>query len=359
MIQNMTDLLATLNPCQRQAVVHSGGPLLILAGAGTGKTFTLTHRIAWLIRERGVSPWEILVVTFTGIAANEIAVHLEKLLGSTEGLWISTFHSACGRILHREHERAGLAAQFTIYDDDDQENLLKEVLQELKIAEQTMKLLEAATSINAAKNRGLWPEDLPRGDYSSDLLFKVYSRYQERLKLANALDFGDLLLWTVRLLESDAEVRQRWQGRFHHCLIDDFQHGNGIQYRLIRLLAGGERNLCVVGDDDQSIYRWRGAEVSNILNFEIDYPGCVTIHLEQNYRSTQTILAAAGEVVACNLGRKGKTLWTENPAGDPISVETLPDDLEEARFVAGELARLRRTGRHLRDMAVFYRTNAQ
>ena len=355
----MAELLAGLNPHQRQAVVHGDGPLLILAGAGSGKTRTLTHRIAWLIRERGVSPREILAVTFTNKAAGEMRERLQKLLGDTEGLWVSTFHSSCVRILRRELERAGFTAQFTIYDDGDQERLLKSVLQELNVAEQTMKPRAAATAIDAAKNRGLWPEDLPGGDYSTDLLFKVYSRYQERLKLANALDFGDLLLWTVRLLENDAEVRRRWQGRFRHLLVDEFQDTNQVQYRLIRLLAGGERNLCVVGDDDQSIYRWRGAEVSNILNFEIDYPGCVTIRLEQNYRSTQTILAAAGGVVACNLGRKGKTLWTENPAGEPLSVETLADDLEEARFVAGELARLRRAGRHLRDMAVFYRTNAQ
>jgi DNA helicase-2/ATP-dependent DNA helicase PcrA len=353
------DLLAALNPPQRQAVLHGDGPLLILAGAGSGKTRTLTHRIAWLIRAGGVAPWQILAVTFTNKAAGEMRERLEQLLGSVEGLWVSTFHSACVRILRRELERFGFTAQFTIYDDGDQERLLKAVLQELNIAEQTLKPRAAAAAIDGAKNRGLWPEDLPAGDYGGDLLTRVYTRYQERLKLANALDFGDLLLWTVRLLETDAEVRQRWQGRFRHLLVDEFQDTNQVQYRLVRLLVGGARNLCVVGDDDQSIYRWRGAEVGNILNFEIDYPGCVTIRLEQNYRSTQTILAAAGGVVARNLGRKGKTLWTDNPAGDPLSVEMLADDLEEARFVAGELGRLRRAGRKLRDLAVFYRTNAQ
>ena len=355
----MAEQLADLNPHQRQAVMHGDGPLLILAGAGSGKTRTLTHRIAWLIRERNVTPREILAVTFTNKAAGEMRERLEKLLGSVEGLWVSTFHSACVRILRREMEQVGFTSQFTIYDDSDQERLLKAVLKELNIPEQTLKPRAAAAAIDGAKNRGLWPEDLPGGDYAADLIAKVYARYQERLKLANALDFGDLLLWVVRLLESDAGVRRRWQGRFRHLLVDEFQDTNQVQYRLIRLLAGGERNLCVVGDDDQSIYRWRGAEVGNILNFEIDYPGCVTIRLEQNYRSTQTILAAAGGVVARNLGRKGKTLWTDNPAGEPLSVETLPDDLEEARFVAGELARLRRGGRRLRDMAVFYRTNAQ
>jgi DNA helicase-2/ATP-dependent DNA helicase PcrA len=355
----MAEQLADLNPHQRQAVMHGDGPLLILAGAGSGKTRTLTHRIAWLIRECKVSPREILAVTFTNKAAGEMRERLEKLLGSVEGLWVSTFHSACVRILRREMEQVGFTSQFTIYDDSDQERLLKAVLKELNIAEQTLKPRAAAAAIDGAKNRGLWPEDLPGGDYAADLIAKVYARYQERLKLANALDFGDLLLWVVRLLESDAGVRRRWQGRFRHLLVDEFQDTNQVQYRLIRLLAGGERNLCVVGDDDQSIYRWRGAEVGNILNFEIDYPGCVTIRLEQNYRSTQTILAAAGGVVARNLGRKGKTLWTDNPAGEPLSVETLPDDLEEARFVAGELTRLRRGGRRLRDMAVFYRTNAQ
>jgi DNA helicase-2/ATP-dependent DNA helicase PcrA len=355
----VTDLLAALNPEQRRAVVHGDGPLLILAGAGSGKTRTLTHRIAGLIREHGVAPWEILAVTFTNKAAGEMRERLEKLLGSVEGLWVSTFHSACGRILRRELDKFGFTAQFTIYDDGDQERLLKAVLQELNITEQTLKPRAAAAAIDSAKNRGLWPEDLPAGDYSADLIVRVYARYQEKLKLANALDFGDLLLWAVRLLETDPGVRQRWQGRFRHILVDEFQDTNLVQYRLIRLLAGGHRNLCVVGDDDQSIYRWRGAEVGNILNFEIDFPGCVTIRLEQNYRSTRTILAAAGGVVAKNLDRKGKTLWTENPEGDPVSRETLGDDLEEARFVTGEIARLHRSGRKLRDMAVFYRTNAQ
>ena len=355
----MADLLTDLNPAQRQAVVHGDGPLLILAGAGSGKTRTLTHRIAWLIREFGVAPMEILAVTFTNKAAGEMRERLEKLLGSVEGLWVSTFHSACVRILRREMGRVGFTAQFTIYDDGDQERLLKTVLQELNIAEQTLKPRAAAAAIDNAKNRGWWPEDLPTDDYGAETIVKVYARYQEKLKQANALDFGDLLLWTVRLLETNAEVRRRWQGRFRHILVDEFQDTNQVQYRLIRLLAGGHRNLCVVGDDDQSIYRWRGAEVGNILNFELDFSGCITIRLEQNYRSTKTILAAAGGVVAKNLDRKGKTLWTENPQGDPVSRETLGDDLEEARFVAGEIVRQRRAGRKLRDMAVFYRTNAQ
>jgi len=355
----VADLLAALNPEQRKAVVHGDGPLLILAGAGSGKTRTLTHRIAWLIREHGVASWEILAVTFTNKAAGEMRERLEKLLGTVEGLWVSTFHSACVRILRREMEKFGFTSQFTIYDDGDQERLLKAVLQELNIAEQTLKPRAAATAIDNAKNRGLWPEDLPTGDYGAKTIAKVYARYQEKLKQANALDFGDLLLWTVRLLETDPEVRQRWQGRFRYILVDEFQDTNQVQYRLIRLLAGGHRNLCVVGDDDQSIYRWRGAEVGNILNFELDFTGCTTIRLEQNYRSTKTILAAAGGVVAKNLDRKGKTLWTDNPEGEPVSRETLGDDLEEARFVTGEIVRQRRAGRRLRDMAVFYRTNAQ
>ena len=356
----MMDLLTALNPPQRQAVMHGDGPLLLLAGAGSGKTRTLTHRIAWLIREFGVAPWEILAVTFTNKAAGEMRERLEKLLGeSVKELWVSTFHSACVRILRRELERFGFTPSFTIYDDGDQERLLKAVLQELNISEQTLKPRAAAGAIDSAKNRGQWPEDLPADDYAGELVARVYARYQERLKLANALDFGDLLLWTVRLLETDPGMRQRWQGRFRYLLVDEFQDTNQVQYRLIRLLAGGHRNLCVVGDDDQSIYRWRGAEVGNILNFEIDYPGCTTIRLEQNYRSTRTILAAADGVVANNRGRKGKTLWTENPEGELVSRETLPDDTEEARFVAGEIGRQRRAGRKLRDIAVFYRTNAQ
>jgi len=355
----MSDLLKGLNPSQRQAVLHAEGPLLILAGAGSGKTRTLTHRVAWLVREQGVPPWQILAVTFTNKAASEMRERLERLLGSSDLPWVSTFHAACVRILRREIGALGFTSDFTIYDDQDQERLLKQVLAELNVAEKDLKPRAAAAAIDGAKNRGQFPEEVDGGDYGSRQFAKVYALYQERLRRANALDFGDLLLQTVRLFAEHPDVLEKYRQRFRHILVDEFQDTNQVQYRIVDLLASGHRNLCVVGDDDQSIYAWRGAEIGNILGFERDYPGCTTIRLEQNYRSTRTILEAAGGVVARNVGRKGKTLWTENPAGERIGLEALPDDQEEARFVAAEIERLRRAGRHLRDVAVFYRTNAQ
>lgn len=352
------ELTAGLNPQQRQAVLHGAGPLLILAGAGSGKTRTLTQRIAHLIRVQGVEPWRILAVTFTNKAAAEMKRRVQLLVGSDE-LWVSTFHSACVRILRREITALGYQSNFSICDDQDQERLLREVLAELQISERTLKARGAATAIDSAKNRGILPDDFDRSDFYGEQVAKVYELYQARMKQANALDFGDLILLTVKLLQGHPEILARWQERFHYLLVDEFQDTNAIQYQLVRLLTNRHHNLCVVGDDDQSIYRWRGAEVGNILNFEVDYPGSVTIRLEQNYRSTRNILAAAGAVVARNLGRKGKKLWTENPTGEPISIEALPDDLEEARFVANEIVKLRGAGRHLRDIAVLYRINAQ
>ncbi|PKN12293.1 MAG: ATP-dependent DNA helicase PcrA [Deltaproteobacteria bacterium HGW-Deltaproteobacteria-4] len=352
------ELTAGLNPEQRQAVLHGAGPLLILAGAGSGKTRTLTQRIAHLIRVQGVEPWRILAVTFTNKAAAEMKRRVQQLVGTDE-LWVSTFHAACVRILRREISALGYQSNFTICDDQDQERLLKEVLTELNISERTLKARGAAQAIDSAKNRGLLPADFDRSDFYGEQVAKVYELYQARMKQANALDFGDLILLTVNLFKTHPEILGRWQERFHYLLVDEFQDTNSIQYQLVRLLAARHHNLCVVGDDDQSIYRWRGAEVGNILNFEVDYPGSVTIRLEQNYRSTRNILAAAGAVVARNVGRKGKSLWTENPTGDPIIIEPLPDDLEEARFIAGEINKLRISGRHLRDIAVLYRINAQ
>jgi DNA helicase-2/ATP-dependent DNA helicase PcrA len=353
------ELLTGLNPPQRQAVLHVDGPLLLLAGAGSGKTRTLTHRVAHLIRHHGVPPWQILAVTFTNKAAAEMKERLERLLGASELPWVATFHATCVRILRREIAVLGYSSDFTIYDDQDQERLLKAVLTELDIPEKTLKARAAAWAIDAAKNKGLFPEQLDAGDFHGELTARVYARYQQRLQQANALDFGDLLLLAVRLFEAHPEVLHKYRQRFRYIHVDEFQDTNQVQYRIIHLLAGQHRNLCVVGDDDQSIYAWRGAEIGNILGFERDYPGCVTIRLEQNYRSTRTILEAAGEVVAKNVGRKGKKLWTENPPGEKITLEALPDDLEEARFVAGEIQRFKESGRRLRDIAVFYRTNAQ
>ena len=355
----MNELLKSLNAMQREAVLHEGGPLLILAGAGSGKTRTLTHRVAWLIRERQVPPWRILAVTFTNKAAAEMRERLQRLVDSPELPWVSTFHAACVRILRREISVLGYTSDFTIYDDQDQQRLLKGILKDLSVSEKVLKPGSAAAFIDGAKNQGLLPGQVARRDSFGELTARVYELYQQALKRANALDFGDLLLCTVRLFEEHAEVRQRYSERFMYLMVDEFQDTNQVQYRLIKMLAARHGNLCVVGDDDQSIYAWRGADIANILGFERDFPGSRIIRLEQSYRSSATILQAAGEVVACNIGRKGKTLWTENPAGHKIVLKDCGDDLEEARFVAGEVARLRMTGRHLRDVAVFYRTNAQ
>jgi len=353
------DLLKGLNAPQRQAVETTDGPMLILAGAGSGKTRTLIHRVAYLMRTCGVEPWRILAVTFTNKAAAEMKERLEKLLGGGELPWVATFHATCVRILRREISALGFSADFTIYDDQDQLRLLKEVLRELRVSEKMAKERAAATYIDGCKNRGLFPEALEGQDQRENILIQIYALYQRKMKQANALDFGDLILYTIALFEEHPEILDRYRSRFQYILVDEFQDTNQVQYRLVRLLASGHGNLCVVGDDDQSIYAWRGAEIGNILGFERDYPGTRVIRLEQNYRSTTTVLEAAGHVVARNVGRKGKTLWTENPSGDKITLEPLADDLEEARYVAGEIARLRESGRHLRDMAVFYRTNVQ
>ncbi|MDT8440924.1 MAG: UvrD-helicase domain-containing protein [Desulfuromonadales bacterium] len=355
----MHRLLQQLNPAQQAAVRHGDGPLLLLAGAGSGKTRALTHRIAWLIEEAGVPPWQILAVTFTNKAAEEMRLRLDQLVGGADRLWVRTFHATCVQILRREIEALGFTSNFTIYDDQDQERLLKALLREEQIDEKRLKPRAVAAAIDRAKNQGLRPDDYPDDDRQSAQIALLYGRYQEALKRANAVDFGDLLLLTLRLFEEHPEVLDRYRQRFRQILVDEFQDTNQVQYRLIYLLASAHGNLCVVGDDDQSIYRWRGAEIGNILGFERDFPGCTVIRLEQNYRSTANILEAAGAVVAHNIGRKGKNLWTDNPSGEPLSIDALPDDLEEARFVAGEISRYRDSGRRLRDIAVFYRTNAQ
>ncbi len=355
----MSDLLSSLNPMQRQAVLHGDGPLLILAGAGSGKTRTLTHRVAHLIGERGVPPSRILAVTFTNKAAAELRERVARLLGETEQPWVSTFHSSAVRILRREIHHLGFQSNFAIYDDQDQERLIKECLRELEVTDQATTPRAISSAIDAAKNRGLLPHQVERGDLWNERLALIYGRYQDKLRRANALDFGDLLLWTVRLFEEHPDVLERYRGRLLHVLVDEYQDTNQVQYRLTNLLASRHKNLCVVGDDDQSIYRWRGADVNNILDFEKDYPDTVVIRLEQNYRSTGTILDAAGAVVERNERRKGKKLWTENPRGDRISVVRLEDDLEEARYVATEIQRLQRNGTALRDIALFYRANAQ
>jgi DNA helicase-2/ATP-dependent DNA helicase PcrA len=356
------NLLTHLNPPQKEAVLHGEGPLLILAGAGSGKTRVITHRIAHLIRERGVRPWNILAVTFTNKAANEMAERVRRLLGGGETPQISTFHAACGRILRREIHHLGFESSFAIYDDKDSERLLKDVLAELDLDDKRFPPKTIGAKIDDFKNRGLFPEELDAvatGDLFNERVVRIYAAYQERLKKCNALDFGDMLIQTVRLLDEFPEVRRSYQERFQWILVDEYQDTNPVQYRLIKLLAGERRNLCVVGDDDQSIYSWRGADIRNILEFEKDFPGVRVVRLEQNYRSTATILKAAGEVVRHNFGRKGKTLWTENPAGENIRYLRVESDREEARAVCREIARLRAGGVPLEEMAVFYRTNAQ
>lgn len=355
----MTELLAGLNTEQREAVTHIGSPLLVLAGAGSGKTRTLIHRVAWLIREQGIAPWQIMAVTFTNKAAGEMRERLETLLPDMEPPWVATFHASCVRILRQEIEALGYRRDFIIYDDQDQQRLLKQVLAELGISEKILRPAAAAHAIDQAKNRGQSPESLNDEGGDQARLGQIYRLYQQRMQQANAVDFGDLIMLTVRLFSEHSQVLRKWQERFRHILVDEFQDTNGIQYELVNLLAQAHGNLCVVGDDDQSIYAWRGAEIGNILNFERDYPGTRTIRLEQNYRSTRTILDAAGAVVEQNRARKGKTLWTDNPAGEPVRIEPSSDDLDEARFVAREIERLHRSGRNLRDIAVFYRTNAQ
>ena len=353
------DLLSHLNKPQKQAVLHGAGPLLILAGAGSGKTRVITHRIGHLIRERGVRPVNILAVTFTNKAAKEMAERVRSLLGSDDIPLVATFHATCGRILRKEIHQLGFDQNFVIYDDKDSERLLKELLRELDLDEKRFPPKTVGARIDDCKNRGLWPDELPLGDLWDQRFSQIYAAYQDRLKRCNALDFGDLLLLTVRLFEQQPAVLARWQERFQWLLVDEYQDTNPVQYRLIRLLAGERKNLCVVGDDDQSIYSWRGADIRNILEFEKDFPAVTVIRLEQNYRSSSTILKAAGAVVAKNFGRKGKTLWTENPDGEPIRVLRQESDRDEARFVASEIRSLQRHGLPLTEMAVFYRTNAQ
>jgi DNA helicase-2/ATP-dependent DNA helicase PcrA len=353
------NLLHNLNPPQREAVLHDEGPLLILAGAGSGKTRVIVHRIARLILEKGVSPWSILAVTFTNKAAGEMRERVEKLLGGGDVPLISTFHSFCARILRRDIHHLGFDGNFAIYDERDSEKLLKDIVAELKLDEKRFPPKLFASAIDDFKNAGKLPADVPSHDFYTEKIAGVYSLYQERLKKCNALDFGDLLLLTVRLFESLPEVLDRYREKYQWLLVDEYQDTNPIQYRLVRLLAGTRKNLCVVGDDDQSIYRWRGADLRNILDFEKDFPGVKVVKLEQNYRSTRTILTAAGKVVEKNRGRKPKTLWTDNPAGEKIVYRQASDEREEARFVCREIERHVRKGGSVGDVAVFYRTNAQ
>jgi DNA helicase-2/ATP-dependent DNA helicase PcrA len=353
-------LLDDLNPVQREAVLNTEGPLLIFAGAGSGKTRVLTYRIAYLIREKGVGPERILAVTFTNKAAREMQERVDRLLGGqSHGVWISTFHSACVRILRRYIDRLGFSRNFVIYDEKDQEQAIKACMRELEIDHLTFHPKAIQAEINRAKNYGISQEDFEADPFNvlQKRVALVYGAYQELLRRNNALDFGDLLVFTGNLFGEFPEVLEYYQDRLLYVLVDEFQDTNFIQYRFIRDLVRKHGNICVVGDDDQSIYRWRGAEITNILNFERDFPGTTVIKLEQNYRSTKRVLEAAWQVVRRNRERREKVLWTENEEGEPITYFTGRDEQEEAGFIVQEIQH--HAERRYSDFAAFYRTNAQ
>jgi DNA helicase II / ATP-dependent DNA helicase PcrA len=357
------DYLENLNPPQREAVLFGDGPLLILAGAGSGKTRVITCRIAHLIRERNVDPCNILAVTFTNKAANEMRERVERMIDvPLNRLWISTFHSACVRILRHHIDRLGYGKSFVIYDETDRSSLIKACMTDLRIDGEQYQPRAISSRISALKNNLIDAEQYEKtsGHFGfEEAVARVYLLYQEKLKESNGLDFDDLLMLTVKLFERHRDILGYYQGVFHHILIDEYQDTNHAQYRLVRLLTAERKNLCVVGDDDQSIYRFRGADISNILNFEKDYPAAKVIKLEQNYRSTQNILGAAGAVVARNLGRKPKELWTQKKGGDKILCYKAFDEKDEARYICRTIQQEVDEGRSLRQIAVLYRTNAQ
>ncbi len=365
----MADLLDQLNPQQREAVEHLEGPVLVLAGAGSGKTRVITYRIAYLISARGVPPEEILAVTFTNKAADQMKERVAGLLAESLETWphISTFHSFCVSVLRRDigqlaptSSGQGYSSSFSIYDEDDQQRLVKVALEELGLAERMISPRALLGQISCAKNRGRTPTDLygQAKDDADEQLAQVFDRYEKKLREANALDFDDLLLRTVELFYQAPDVTARYNRRFRHVLVDEYQDTNRAQYQLIRQLTLEHQNLCVVGDEDQSIYRWRGADIENILSFERDYPAARVIRLEQNYRSTQAILDAAGAVVSHNTLRKGKTLRTDRGAGNHLEVYEAADPEEEAEFVAASIARSEGENEQ-GTVGVLYRTNAQ
>jgi DNA helicase-2/ATP-dependent DNA helicase PcrA len=356
------DYLADLNPVQQEAVLTTEGPLLVIAGAGSGKTRVLTYRVAHLIFACGVKPNEILAITFTNKAAGEMRTRLEVLLGNVaRAIWILTFHAACGRILRREAARLGYRSNFTIYDQADQVRLVKQCLEDLERDPKRFVPRGIHAQISNAKNLLIGPDEyLSRvASFYDQTVAEVYALYQKRLHASNAVDFDDLLMLTVEVLERFPEALKRWQKAFRYVLVDEYQDTNHAQYRLLQLLAGDHRNLCVVGDPDQSIYAFRGADIRNILEFERDFKETRTIPLEQNYRSTNAILRAANHVIRNNRERKEKNLWSELGEGLPVHVIEVEDEHAEARFIAAEIAALVEEGYSADEVAVFYRTNAQ
>ena len=353
-----------LNPPQREAVAQTEGPVLILAGAGSGKTRVLTHRIAYLMDEVGVNPWNILAITFTNKAAQEMRERVDKLIGfGSESIWVSTFHSACVRILRRHIDNLGYDTNFTIYDTDDQKSLMKDVCRKLNIDTKVYKERSLLAQISHAKDELLTPDDMEMkaaGDYNMKKVASVYREYQAALRKNNALDFDDLIVKTVELFQNCGAVLEYYQERFKYIMVDEYQDTNTAQFKFISLLAQKYQNLCVVGDDDQSIYKFRGANIGNILGFEHVFPDARVIRLEQNYRSTRNILNAANQVIANNTERKAKTLWTENEEGSKVHFRQFLNAYEEAEYVAGEIGKLKRNGLgNYRDCAILYRTNAQ
>lgn len=353
----------TLNEPQREAVLHTDGPLLILAGAGSGKTRVLTHRIAYLIDERGVNPWNILAITFTNKAAEEMRQRVDSLVNfGAESIWVSTFHSACVRILRRFIDRLGYDNRFTIYDTDDQKTLMKEVCRKVDIDTKVYKERNLLAAVSSAKNEMILPDEFELnagGDFGQLKIAKVYREYEAQLKANNALDFDDLLVKTVQLLETQPDVLEYYQERFRYIMVDEYQDTNTVQFRLVRLLAGKYRNLCVVGDDDQSIYKFRGANIRNILDFEHEFPDAHVVRLEQNYRSTGNILNAANGVIRNNRNRKEKTLWTDNGEGEKIQLRQFDTAFDEAEYIAEDIKKEVQEGASYNDSAVLYRTNAQ
>lgn len=356
----------TLNEQQQEAVYHTEGPVLILAGAGSGKTRVLTHRTAYLIEECGVNPYNIMAITFTNKAAGEMRERIDKLVGyGSESIWVSTFHSTCVRILRRHIDRIGFDTNFTIYDSDDQKTLMKDICKRLNVDTKIYKEKSLLAAISHAKDELISPEEYATraaasGDYAKKKQAEIYREYQEALRKNNALDFDDLIVKTVELFRVDAQVLDYYQERFRYIMVDEYQDTNTAQFELVSTLARKYKNLCVVGDDDQSIYKFRGANIYNILNFEKHFPEAVTIKLEQNYRSTQNILDAANSVIANNVGRKRKTLWTDNAQGKKIGFRQFETGYEEAEYIAKDIAGCVQSGAyHYGDCAVLYRTNAQ
>lgn len=356
------EAVSKLNPPQREAVQATDGPLLIMAGAGSGKTRVLTHRIAYLIEKKRVAPWSILAITFTNKASREMQDRVSALVGpSGRDIWVSTFHSMCVRILRKDIDRIGYTSNFSILDSSDQLSVIRNCMKDLNIDTKKIEPKAVQASISGAKNELITPQSFEQkiGDYFDELVAKVYAMYQKRLKSNNSLDFDDLIMKTIQLFKEVPEVLAFYQNKFRYLHVDEYQDTNRAQYMLCRMLADKHHNICVVGDSDQSIYRWRGADITNILNFESDYPEARTIMLEQNYRSTSNILDAANAVIKRNTGRKPKKLWTEQGAGDMIKLYQADSEHDEGYFVTGEIRKNVNKGRRFSDHAILYRTNAQ